>query len=72
MVIDNMEYEITNKYNIKNYKYNSLSIKLINKISDIRYMFDGCSSLLSLPNISSWDTNNVIDISGMFNGCSFL
>ena len=28
MIIDNIEYEITNKYNIKNYKYNRLNIKL--------------------------------------------
>ena len=35
-------------------------------------MFDGCSSLSSLPDISKWITNNVTDMSCMFNGCSSL
>ena len=37
MIIDNIEYEIREKYNIKNYKYNRLNIKLkgIDKISDM-------------------------------------
>ena len=55
MIIDNMEYEITDKYNIKNYNNNELYIKLmgINKISDMSSMFSGCSSLSSLPDISN-------------------
>jgi len=74
MIIDNMEYEITNKYNIENYKYNKLNIKLklIDKISDMSSMFCGCSSLSSLPDISKCNTNNVKDMSGMFFGCSSL
>ena len=53
MIIDNMEYEITNKYDIKNYKYNKLNIKLkgIEKISDMSHMFFACSLLSSLPDI---------------------
>jgi len=35
-------------------------------------MFDGCYSLESLPDISKWNTNNVIDMSGMFADCSSL
>ena len=35
-------------------------------------MFYGCSSLLSLPDISKWNTSDVIDISGMFYNCSSL
>ena len=35
-------------------------------------MFDGCSSLKSLPDISEWDTKNTTDISGMFKGCTLL
>ena len=54
MIIDNMEYEITNKYDIKNYKYNRLSIKLkgIEKISDMSHMFFACPLLSSLPDLS--------------------
>ena len=35
-------------------------------------MFSGCSSLLSLPDISNWNTNNSTDMRCMFNGCSSL
>ena len=36
------------------------------------HMFDGCSSLLSLPDISKWKTNNVNNMSNMFSRCSSL
>ena len=53
MIVDNKEYEIAARYYVKN-NNNILKIKLkgINKVNDISYMFDGCSSLLSLPDIS--------------------
>ena len=35
-------------------------------------MFYGCSSLISLPDISKWNTNNVTNMSGLFEGCSSL
>ena len=69
MVIDNKKYEIADKYNIEKYKYNRLNIKLmgIDKISDMSYMFSGCSSLTSLSDISKWNTNNATDMNCMFN-----
>ena len=33
---------------------------------------DGCSSLTSLPDISKWNTNNVMNKYYMFYGCSSL
>ena len=36
------------------------------------YMFDDCSSLSSLFDISKWNTNNVTDMSYMFRNCSLL
>ena len=30
------------------------------------YMFSGCKSLNNLPDISKWDTKNVMDMSYMF------
>ena len=36
----------------------------------MNHMFDGCSSLSSLPDISKWNTNNDTDMSFMFSGCS--
>ena len=35
-------------------------------------MFDGCYALISLPDISKWNTNNVTNMSYMFYGCSSL
>ena len=71
MIIDNMEYEIREKYNIKNYKYNRLNIKLkgIDKISDMSYMFSGCETLSYISNLN---INNVTNMRGMFYGCSSL
>ena len=76
MIIDNKEYEITKEYNIENYKNNNNKLKIILKgidnVKDMRYMFYGCSSLSSLPDISTWNTNKVTNMSGMFDGCSSL
>ena len=36
------------------------------------YMFDGCSNLTNLPDISKWNTNNVKDMSYMFQSCKFI
>ena len=35
-------------------------------------MFYICSSLMSLPDISKWNTENVIDMGRMFSICSSL
>jgi len=74
MIIDNKEYEICQKYNIKGYNKNKLEIKLkgIDNINNISYMFDCCSSLSSLSDISKWNTINVKDMSFMFRGCCSL
>ena len=47
MIIDDKEYEITEKCNIENYTNNELKIKLkgIDNITNISYMLNGCSSL---------------------------
>ena len=33
-------------------------------------MFNECSSLISLPDISKWNIKNVINIDKIFNGCT--
>ena len=74
MILDYREYEITEKYKINNYNKNILQIKLkgINNITNMSEMFLGCSSLLSLPDISKWNTNNVTNMSHIFCRCSSL
>ena len=38
----------------------------------MKAVFYECSSLISLPDISKWKTNNVNDMTGMFDECSSL
>ena len=51
-----------------------LEIRLIgiNNIIDGSYMFSGCVSLFSLPDISKWDLTKVKNIRGMFFYCPSL
>ena len=74
IIIDKKKSEITEKYNIKNNNNNKVKIILkgIDNVNDMSYMFSGCSSLSSLPNISKWNTNNVTYMNKMFYGCSSL
>ena len=67
------------KYPLKNYfsgnsKSKNIVIHLIeiNKITKLQRMFEGCSSLESLPDISKWNTNNVTNMSYLFYNCSSL
>ena len=59
--------------------YTLISLSDNNEISNIKIyitnshcMFRGCNSLLSLPDISKWNTSNVNDMSGMFYECNSL
>ena len=74
IVIDNKEYKISEKYEVDNNKDKILYIKLkgIDKITNMSFMFSNCPSLLSLPDISEWNTNNVTNMSYMFNKCLSL
>ena len=71
MIIDNKEYEITEKYKVKSKNNNKLKIKLkgIDNVTNMSYMFYECSSLSSLPDISKWNTNKVTDINSIFDEC---
>ena len=51
---------------------NNNLIFLKENYSNFKGMFYNCKSLISLPDISKWNTNNVIDISEMFYNCSSL
>ena len=41
-------------------------------VNDMSYIFSNCESLLSLPNISKWNTNNIINMSNVFSDCESL
>ena len=42
------------------------------KISSMNEIFSNCSSLLSIPDISGWDTSNIFDLSKIFYNCASL
>ena len=65
------EYLILNEIQYKN---NNLEIILVEKkiIINMSYMFEFCTSLISLPDISKWDTKNVTNMSDMFVNCTSL
>ena len=82
IIIDNKEQEIIQYIDIneKMEKKDKLEIKLkeIKTITNMSYIFgcDDChfcfDKLISLPDISEWDTKNVTNMSNMFNGCESL
>ena len=51
-----------------------LEIKLIgiNKLTNMSSIFEECKLLLSLPDISSWNTSNITEMSDIFFGCESL
>ena len=59
--------------------YTLISLSDNNEISNIKIyitnshcMFKGCKSLISLPDISKWNTSNVNYMNFMFSGCNSL
>ena len=51
-----------------------IEIKIIekNRCINMKNMFDGCTSLISISNESKWNTYYITDMSFMFNGCKNL
>jgi len=62
------EEEVNNLY----YRFVKIKLKGINNVIDMSFMLYKCSSLLSLPDISRWDTNNITNMRYMFYECSHL
>jgi len=55
-----------------NIKYIYFSNFNTSKVKNMSFMFYGCESLNSLPDISKWITSNVNNMSYMFSGCESL
>ncbi len=55
-----------------NIKINQLNPLINYNVTNMSQMFDGCHSLISLPDISNWDTSNIINMSRIFSGCQSL
>jgi len=64
--------EISEKSNTyENENKNTISSSF-SELIDISFMFYGCNSLISIPDISKWNTYNVKNMSYMFYGCKSL
>ena len=75
IIYENKSLELTQFLELKNIGNKEiLEIKLIgiNNIIDASCMFWGCISLISLPDISKWNTINVTNIGSLFNQCKSL
>ena len=51
---------------------NQLSLLNTSHVERINDMFNGCKSLISLPDISNWDTSKVTNMSNIFRKCQSL
>ena len=75
IIIDGKKYNLMEYIEFKNNRKNKiLEVKLIgvSKIIEASSMFDGCESLISINNISNWNTYNVKNMISMFRGCKYL
>jgi len=53
-------------------KENTFQKKIFYNVTNMSQIFRGCSSLMSLPDMSKWDTKNVSNMSHLFDECSSL
>ncbi len=79
LIIEDKEYELMEYFEIKNLKNKStnniLSVELngIQNITNMSNMFGNLSSqIISIPDISNWNTINVTDMSSLFKECTNL
>ena len=74
IIYNNQEYDLSTTFNCENVKDNLLKIKLngINNITVLNSMFQGCSQLSKLTDLSNLDTNNVIMMESLFKDCKCL
>jgi len=75
ILIRNKVNYLTEFYNLekkKNDKELFVQLYEINNIENMSYIFDNCNDLISLPDISEWNTSNIKDMSYMFSNCTSL
>ena len=66
----NDEKEIL-KIEMKLYDILEIKLKQIKNVTDISYMFSE-ASVVSIENISNWNTENICNMGGLFSGCKYL
>ena len=76
IIINEKTYELDSFFILsdKNIKSDILEVKLklIKNMRNLSFMFDECSNLIEIMNLSDLNTENVTDMSSMFTHCSNL
>ena len=76
IIYQNNEYDLNEFFDLNNHINNNsiLQIKLIgiNNITNMSYLFHKCSSLISLPDMSKWNTVNITNMGWLFYECTLL
>ena len=74
--INGINYIIRDEIDNQHWEENdeTIEIKIIEKkiCINMKNMFDGCTSLISISNESKWNTYYITNMSFMFNGCKNL
>ena len=65
-------YCIISKKDLLNNNIFEIKLKGIKNITNMSYIFNKCESLVSLPDISKWNTQNVTDMRNLFSECKSL
>ena len=76
IIFNNEEFNLTPFLDLSIYKSTKktieITLKQINKVTDISKMFYGCKELTSFPGLSKLNVDDVKNISFMFLNCSSL
>ena len=73
IIFENKELELQEYLeNTSNKTKLDLILTNIDDITDMGYLFYHCSSLVSLPDISKWDTSNVTNMDSIFFDCKSI
>jgi len=75
IICEDKQYELKEYFDTEKFiKKGILKLILtgISKIKNISYMFNKCSSLISLEKFSNLNTKNIMDMNHLFYGCSSL
>ena len=71
LLINGEESELIEKYDLKD-GLNNIQLIMLNKLTNIEYMFKGANSLKNIEGLKYLDTKEVINFSDMFYGCKSL
>ena len=76
IIYEDKEYDLEEKFDLKNVDKNKdileIQLKGIMNVTTMYTLFYGCTSLISVPDISNWNTKNVNNMCAIFRDCISL